>query len=215
MVAIGILIYVMAKVRGGDVDESEFILYDNGWFAFWDVKLQDWIGPAKLDWIFPEGVDIKPLNVRENSFYLVKKKKDGMYYVAFRVLWTYPDKKWENWAFYGNIGGWMTEEELKKFREMIEILRKKSRENLERGKIKLPGPNPKQQHTVYYQQPQYWDEVFEKENIRELYRKETGEDIPEPIRSYLFDTKTFDKVYLKNKRETGDWLGKGEKKENR
>ena len=96
---------------------------------------------------------------------------------------------------------------------MIEFIRKKAMKNLESGRIKIPGNNPKQAHFDYYQLPQYWDIVFEKENIREFYRKDTGEDIPEPIRSYLFDNGTYTKVYLKNKKETGDWFGKGDRKE--
>ena len=204
----GVLIYWMVKVRGGDVNEDEFIMYDNGWFAFWDVKLQDWIGPAKLDWVYPTGVEIKPFNIKKNRYYLVKKKKKGKYHVIFRLIWAYPNKKWENWAFYGKIEGWITDKEYKELTEMAELIEKKAKENLDSGRIKLPGKNWKQQYTDFYQQPQYWDIVFVKENLRELYRKETGEDIPEPIRSYLFDEKKFKEVYLKNKRETGDWLGK-------
>ena len=135
-----------------------------------------------------------------------------MYKVILWLKWAYPHKKWENWVFAEWVQGWLNEEEHKRLLEMLEFLRKKAMKNLEMGRIKIPGRNPKQEHFMYYQKPQYWDIVFEEENIRELYRKETGEDIPEPVRSYLFDTKTYEKVYLKNKRETGDWFGKGERK---
>ena len=212
MVAIGILIYVMAKIRGGDVDESEFILYDNGWFVFWDLKFQDWIAPAKLDWLYPPELVLKPLKGSRNGYYAVKKKNNGRYYVVFRLTWGYPYGKWKCWIFYDKVYGWLTEEEYKKLVELVNFLTKKAKENVESGRIKRPEGDCIQAYVDLYQQPPYWDEVFEKENIRELYRKETGEDIPEPIRSYLFDTKTFDKVYLKNKRETGDWLGRSEKK---
>ena len=75
------------------------------------------------------------------------------------------------------------------------------------GRIKIPGENPKQQHLDYYQFSMYWNDVFVKENIRELYKKETSEDIPEPVRTFLFDYKTYEKTYLKNKKKTGDWFG--------
>jgi len=137
-----------------------------------------------------------------------KRKKRNRYKVGFGLMWTYPDKKWENWVFTASAGGWLTEEEYKKFLKMIEYIDRKAKENVERGRIKIPAKNPKQEHIAYYQMPWYWNEVFEKENIRELYKKETGEDIPEPVRSFLFDYEKFKKVYLKNKRETGDWFGR-------
>ncbi len=211
LIILWILTYFMAKARGGDVDESEFILYDNGWFAFWDLKFQDWIAPAKLDWLYPPELVLKPLKGSKNGYYVVKKKNNGRNYVVFRLTWGYPYGKWKCWIFYDKVYGWLTEEEYKRLEELVTFLIKKARENVESGRMKRPEGDCKQAYVDIYQQPPYWDEVFEKENIRELYRKETGEDIPEPIRSYLFDTKTFDKVYLKNKRETGNWLGRGEK----
>ncbi len=209
MAAIGVLVYVLAKVRGGDVDESEFILYDNGWFAFWRVDDQVWIAPTKLEWIYQEHIDLPPLHIKSKyNVYYIAKKKGNNYFVIFRLLWGYPDKNWENWVFHGIVRGLLTKEEFEKFSEMIKLLRNKAKENIDSGRVKVPENNPKQGHIDYYTRSQYWDVVFEKENLRELYRKETGEDIPEPIRSYLFDEKKFKEVYLKNKRETGDWVGK-------
>lgn len=208
MVAIGILIYVMAKIRGGDVDESEFILYDNGWFAFWDLKFQDWIAPAKLDWLYPPELVLKPLKGSENGYYVVKRENNGMYYVVFRIPWGFPYGKWKCWIFYDKVYGWLTEEEYKKLVELVNFLKKKAKENMECGRMKRPEANCVQAYVDLYQQPPYWDTVFEKANIREIYKNETGEDLPEPVRSYLFDSKTFEKVYLKNKKETGDWFGR-------
>ena len=136
MIALGILIYIMAKVRGGDVDESEFILYDNGWFAFWDVYEQVWIAPSKVEWIYPKDVELKPIHVseEENKFYFVKKKKNGNYKVIFWLKWSYPDKKWSNWVFSEWVQGWLEEKEYRNFLEMIEYLEKKAKENLNRKK---------------------------------------------------------------------------------
>ena len=195
---------------------SEFILYDNGWFVFFDQYHGSWIAPAKLEWVFPEGIEIRPLNIRSKKdspkhyykYIFVRKRKDSRYLVDFGLIWAYPDKKWENWAFNGYISGWIEEEDYRKLLEMTEIIKKKAKENLESGRIKIPGNNPKQQHLAYYQFPDYWNEVFVKEKIRELYIEENGEDLPEPVRSYLFDMKTYDKVYLKNKKKTGDWFGR-------
>ncbi len=114
-------------------------------------------------------------------------------------------------VFSGGAIGWLTEEEYKKFLEMIEYIDKKAKENLESGRVKVPGKNPKQAHIDYYQRSWFWNKVFKKENIRELYMEETGEDIPEPVRSFLFDYPKFKSVYLKNKRETGDWFGRKRK----
>ncbi len=217
---IALIGYTLDRLRGGSVGASEFILYDNGWFVFFDEYHGSWIAPAKLEWVFPEGIEIRPLNIRSKEespkhhykYIFVRKRKDSRYLVDFGLIWAYPDKKWENWAFNGYISGWIEEEDYRKLLEMTEIIRKKAKENLESGRIKIPGNNPKQQHLAYYQFPDYWNEVFVKENIRELYIKENGEDLPEPVRSYLFDMRTYDKVYLKNKKKTGDWFGMSEKK---
>ena len=148
----------------------------------------------------------------QDRFYVVKKRRKNRYKVGFGLIWTYPNKKWENWIFTASVGGWLTEEDYKKFLEMMKYIQKKAKENVESGRIKIPAKNLKQGHIAYYQMPWFWNEVFQKENIRELYKKETGEDIPEPVRSYLFDYDRYKNVYLKNKREIGDWFGKREEK---
>jgi hypothetical protein len=210
-VILAALLTLNEKAKGADVPEDEFILYDNGWFVFWNIAPDEgWLAPAKTDWIYPEGVELKPLGIKKSRMYLLKKKRNGMYKVGFGLDWAYPNEKWENWVFHGNAGGWLTEEEYRKFLEMIDYLNKKGRENLESGRIKIPERNLKQEHIGYYQMPWFWNEVFKKENTRELYMRDTGEDIPEPIRSFLYDYPKFKKVYLKNKRETGDWFGGGD-----
>ncbi len=201
------------KSKGEDIPEDEFILYDNGWFTFWNITPDEgWIAPAKIDWIYPEGTEIKALGMKKSNMYLLKKKKNGMYKIGFGLEWAYPDKRWENWVFNASVGGWLTEEEYHRFLEMIDMLNQKGKENIQSGRIKPPGKNWKQEHMDYYQRPWFWNEVFKKENIREVYKKDTGEDIPEPVRSFMYDYPTFSKIYLKNKRETGDWLGKKEVK---
>ncbi len=223
--ALSFLLTWIQKSKGEDMPQDEFILYDNGWFVFWNITPDEgWIAPAKLDWILPPLKNRKELerkvgykiNFRYTLFdryYLLKKKKNGKYKIGFGLMWVYPDKKWENWVFTASVGGWLTEKEYRKFLEMIEYIDKKAKENVESGRIKIPAHNLKQEHIAYYQMPWYWNEVFKKENIRELYKKETGEDIPEPVRSFLFDYETFKNVYLKNKRETGDWFGRSEEKD--
>ena len=210
-----LVVYVIDKWRGGSVGADEFIIYDNGWFVFWDAHYGTWIAPAKLEWVYPDHIDIKPLHIvgKYNEYNIIKRKKKDKYKVSFRLIWAYPDKKWENWVFYDIANGWLTKEEFERFSQFLEFLRKKGWENIKSGSVKIPGNNPKQGHLMYYQLPPYWNEVFEKENIRELYKKETGEDLPGPIRSFLFDIQKFDKVYLKNKKKTGDWFGRkgGEK----
>jgi len=222
--ALSFLLTWVQKIKGEDIPIDEFILYENGWFVFWNITPDEgWIAPAKLDWILPPLKNRKEMeekigykvNFRYTLFdryYLLKKKKNGKYKVGFGLMWVYPYKKWENWVFTASVGGWLTEKEYKKFLEMIEYIDKKAKENVESGRVKIPAKNLKQEHIAYYQMPWFWNEVFQKENIRELYRKETGEDIPEPVRSFLFDYEKFKNVYLKNKRETGDWFGKREEK---
>ncbi len=211
---------LIEKKKGADIPEDEFILYDNGWFVIWCVEPNEgWIAPAKLDWILPPAKPKKELEKEigykpngwyclQDRYYLLKRKKKGLYKVGFGLVWTYPTEKWKDWVFSASAGGWLTEKEHKKLLEMVEYLNRKAKENVESGRIKIPAHNSEQEHVAYYQMPWYWNEVFKKENIRELYKKETGEDIPEPVRSFLFDYPKFKRVYLKNKRETGDWFGR-------
>ena len=208
---------LIGRSYGEDVSNDEFILYENGWFVFWNAE-KGWIAPAKIDWLLPPVKNKKELEKKvgykingwyglQERYYIFRKR--GNYYKGgFGLIWTYPTRKWENWIFGGDAEGYLTEEEYKKFLEMIEYLDRKAKENIESGRIKIPEKNMKQEHIEYYQLPQYWNEVFQKENIRELYRKETGEDIPEPVRSFLFDYDRYKNVYLKNKREIGDWFGR-------
>ncbi len=217
---IAIIWVLIGRSYGEDVSNDEFILYDNGWFVFWNAE-KGWIAPAKIDWILPPVKSKKELEkeigYKPNGWYCLQEryyifKKRGKYYKGgFGLMWTYPTKKWENWMFGADVRGYLTETEYRKFLEMMKYIERKAKENVESGKIKIPAKNPKQEHIEYYQLPQYWNEVFKKENIRELYMRETGEDIPEPVRSYLYDYEKYKKVYLKNKRETGDWFGKNGK----
>ena len=112
IIVIGIIVYAIARHLGGTADESEFIIYDNGWFVFWRVDDQVWIAPAKIDWIYPEGMELASLHIKKdwNVYYISKKKKDG-YYVVFRLTWAYPNKKWKNWVFQSIIRGLLSERE--------------------------------------------------------------------------------------------------------
>ncbi len=212
IIILGLFGYLSLRVRGGIFDENEFILYDNGWFVFWDLKFQDWIAPAKIDWLYPPELVLKPLKGSNNGYYSVRKSKNGMYYIVFRLTWGYQYGKWKCWIFYDKVDGWITGEEYKKLIELVNFLSKKAKENVKSGKIKPSEGNCTQAYVDLYQQPPYWNTVFEKANIRVLYKKETGEDLPEPVRSYLFDLKTYAQIYFENKKKTGDWFGMSEKK---
>ena len=236
-----LLLTLNEKVKGADVPIDEFILYDNGWFVFWSMETttEGWTAPAKLDWVLSPALDRflppakrkkeleKELGYTPNGWYVirfgssgpsyngyvyVKKKRKDRYKIYLAIPWVYPSDKWKNWVFFGVAGGWVDEKEYKNILKFNEFLKKKAKENVASGRVKIPAKNLKQEHFDYYQRPWFWNEVFQKENIRELYRKETGEDIPEPVRSFLFDYEKFKNVYLKNKRETGDWFGKREEK---
>ncbi len=217
------LLTLIEKKKGADIPEDEFILYDNGWFVFWsmETRTEGWSAPAKLDWVLPPAKHKKELEkelgYKPNGWYVfrfdlgyiyVKKKRKNRYMVYLALPWIYPSEEWKDWVFYGVAGGWLDEKEYNKLKEFVEFVKQKAKENLDSGKIRIPAKNPKQEYTDYYKRPWYWNEVFKKENIRELYKKETGEDIPEPVRSFLFDYPKFKSVYLKNKRETGDWFGR-------
>lgn len=216
-----LLITLNEKAKGTDVPEEEFILYDNGWFVFWGVEVNEGrIAPAKLDWVLPPAKPMKELEkeigydpnwwycLMCDRYILVKKRKRGKYKVWFSIHWTYPNGRWDNWVFFGQVGGLLNEEEFKKLQEFADFISEKAKENIKSGRVRIPARNLKQEHIGYYQRSWFWNKVFKKENIRELYRKETGEDIPEPVRSFLFDYPKFKSVYLKNKRETGDWFGR-------
>ncbi len=226
ILSLALLLTLNEKLKGADIPVDEFILYDNGWFVFWsmETRTEGWTAPAKLDWVLPPAKKkkdlIKELGYVPNGWYVfrfdlgylyVKKRRKNKYFVFLALPWIYPSEKWKNWVFYGVAGGWLNEKEYKRLVEFTEFIKKKAEENLKNGITKIPAKNVKQEHIDYYKRPWYWNEVFQKENIRELYKKETGEDIPEPVRSFLFDYEKFKKVYLKNKRETGDWFGRKNK----
>jgi len=203
-----IFIFRILSVRKSDNFDDEFIVYDNGWFAFWSRFGEGWLAPARLDWIYPEGVELKPLHIKNERMHRLIKKKNGMCYVGFGLEWAYPEDKWKNWVFRGGAEGWMSEDDYKKLLQMIEFLNRKGRENLESERIKIPDENFKQRHTDYYTASWYWNEVFKKENMRELYERETGEGIPEPIRSFMYDYGRYKELYLKHRTETGEWIPK-------
>ena len=84
---------------------------------------------------------------------------------------------------------------------------------MEEGRVWIPSGKP-QASSIYLKKPFYWNDVFKKEGLKEYYTEDTGEDIPEPVRSFLFDVRGYIKEYLKKAKETGDWFGReGVKKE--
>jgi len=200
-----ILFLGLFRYRGEDIDD-EFILYDNGWFLFWSGKYNDgWVAPAKIDWLFPPGMELKPFNLKEIPIHRTIRKKKGRYNEGFGLYWGLPKAGYENWAFHASAGGWLTHDEHEKLLEMIDYLKKRSKENIDTKRISVPEKNPVQQSSGMLKQPSYWNSVFIKEGIKDLYFQETGEEIPEPVYSYLFDrTKYAD--YLRRRKETGEWL---------
>jgi len=220
-----IILLILTLINKSDptIFYDEFILYDNGWFVFWLGEPQGiWIGPAKLDWILPESKPYKELKeevgYKPHRWYCMNfqqycyaKEKENGYLVFFKLPWSFPSDKWKDWVFFGAVSGMLDYTEYIEFLGMVTQLKIKAKENIDKGIIKIPHYNFCQENTEV--PPEYWNYVFREENIRELYKKETGEDIPEPVRSFLFDYKKFKNVYLKNKRETGDWFGRKNKDE--
>ncbi len=200
------------RFRGEDIDD-EFVLYENGWFVFWSGESNDgWVAPAKIDWVFPPGMELKPFNMKKIPIHRTIRRKEGRYNDGFGLYWGLPGReKYENWAFHASAGGWLSEEEHKKLLEMIEYIRERARENVESARLKIPEANPQQQHSGALKLPSYWNRTFIKEGLKDLYLRETGEEIPEPVYSYLFDRTKYAE-YLKRKKETGKWLP--EKKQN-
>ncbi len=111
-IVISILVFLITlneRAKGFDVPEDEFILYDNGWFVFWGVRANEgWIAPAKLDWVLPPAKPSKEFKKKigydpnweyylYRRYYLIQRKKGNMYKIGYKLMWTYPTEKWENW----------------------------------------------------------------------------------------------------------------------
>ena len=87
---LALLLTLNEKLKGADVPQDEFILYDNGWFVFWNITPDEgWIAPAKLDWVLPPVENKKELEKKvgykingwyglHDRYYLKKKEKKSL-----------------------------------------------------------------------------------------------------------------------------------------
>ena len=207
------LYYLFLRHKGENLPE-ELIIYDNGWFVVWGPVYSDgWVAPAKLDWILPSGIKIKswgieayilpPLN--EKARY--KKGCKGIM-TGFGLSWIYSlNPRYKEYSFHATIYGCVTQEEYKTLEKLAKYLDRIGRRNMEAGRVWIPSGKP-QANFIYLKKPFYWNDVFKKEGLRRYYIEDTGEDLPEPVRSFLFDVRKYIKEYLKVAKETGDWFSR-------
>ena len=211
--------YLMLLYRGENFSE-ELIIYDNGWFVVWGPTYSDgWVAPAKLDWILPDKITMRSWGVIQYIFIpnekVSRKYRLLLYKVpkcklttALGISWIYPrNTQYREYLFYGTIYGCVSSKQYKDLKKLAKYLDAIGRKNLELGRVWIPSGKP-QASSLYMKQPFYWNDVFKKERLREYYMEDTGEDMPEPIRSYLYDFESYRKKYLKLKKETGDWVGR-------
>ena len=219
-----VLWYKGLKFKGENLPE-ELIIYDNGWFIVWGPVYSDgWVAPAKLDWILPDKIEMRAWGILRRIFIPKeeRKKKRKLFYKGVEgkiesgigLSWVYPlNKKYKDYLFLATVDGYITEEQYKTLKKLAGYLDRIGRKNLESGRVWIPSGKP-QASSIYLKKPFYWNDVFKKERLKEYYMEDTGEEIPEPVSSFLFDVRKYINEYLKKAKETGDWFGReGVKKE--
>jgi hypothetical protein len=206
-VLIGVAYYYFLK-RIGENFPEELIIYDNGWFVVWGPHDSDgWVAPAKLEWILPDKTIIKEWGIKAYMLRKLKEEKEGVL-IGSGIHWVFPlNQLYREYTFYAAIYGVVHPQKLSCLEKMYGILDIIGRKNLNAERVWIPSGKP-QANWGYMKQAFYWNTIFKKEGLREYYKKDTGEDVPEPVRSYLYDIRKYKKVYLKQKKETGDWFGK-------
>ncbi len=205
--------YLLLRYKGENLPE-ELIIYDNGWFVVWGPVYSDgWVAPAKLDWILPSGIEIKSWGIKAyilpplNEKARYKKGCKGIM-TGFGLSWIYSlNPHYNEYSFHATIYGCVTQEEYKALEKLAKYLDMIGRRNMEAGRVWIPSGKP-QASSIYLKKPFYWNDVFKKEGLRRTYEADTGEEVPEPVRSYLFEIRKYAKEYLKVAKETGDWFGR-------
>ena len=200
----------------GENFPDELIVYDNGWFVVWGPVYSDgWVAPSTLEWILPDKITLKPWGVIQNIFHVSESKKrkradSDKIKVGGGLSWVYPlNPKYDDYFFHNAMMGYISKDKLSDMKRLAEYFDRIGRRNIEAGRVWIPSGKP-QANFIYMKKPFYWNDIFRKEGLRDYYIEETGEDLPEPVRSYLYNARTYSNKYLKMKKETGDWLSRRE-----
>ncbi len=201
--------YFATKYAGWGVSD-EVIIYDNGWITMFGMGQgtggYGWCAPFRIEWVLPPGTVCgdkdHPIAKVKYPLRVLKKRKDkALIHIGF--VWVLPNSKYENRAFNASVQGWVSKKQYDDVKKMIDYVINKAKENIEKGLHIPQGDGRWFPDLLYYADT--WNEIALEQGVWTEFKKELGENVPEPLRTFFDDTDKYKKYYWRNKLKTGDW----------